>query len=128
MDPADDFEDDSDIIFDSPPPSITKPKETPVSKESRYSTEEAREAREAALKQELESIRKINQVVEGVVESLEKAKGNMEVCWAPSWLLDMDHGYWFLTHSRLFRKLSIQLQLFFIPGRAFSHRRNTTSV
>ena len=40
---------------------------------------DAEEAREAALQQELENVRKINTVVEGVVESLEKAKGNMEV-------------------------------------------------
>lgn len=44
--------------------------------ESRYSTEEAREI---ALKQELESVRQVNKVIEGVVESLEKAKSNMGV-------------------------------------------------
>lgn len=44
------------------------------------SQEDAAEAREAALQQELENVRKINTVIEGVVESLEKAKGNMEVC------------------------------------------------
>lgn len=37
------------------------------------------EAREAALRQELAGIRSINEVIEGVVESLERAKGNMEV-------------------------------------------------
>lgn len=37
------------------------------------------EAREVALRNELESVRNINQVIEGVVESLERAKGNMEV-------------------------------------------------
>lgn len=40
------------------------------------------EAREAALRNELESVRNINQVIEGVVESLDRAKGNMEV-WKP---------------------------------------------
>lgn len=38
---------------------------------------EAEEAREAVLRKELDGIRNINQVIEGVVESLEKAKGNM---------------------------------------------------
>ena len=47
---------------------------TPV--ESKYDTEEAREA---ALRKELAGIRNINHVVEGVVESLEKVKGNMDV-------------------------------------------------
>lgn len=37
------------------------------------------EAKEVALRNELESVRNINQVIEGVVESLERAKGNMEV-------------------------------------------------
>lgn len=44
--------------------------------ESRYDSEEAREA---SLRNELESVRSINQVMEGVIESLERAKGNMEV-------------------------------------------------
>jgi hypothetical protein len=45
-------------------------------KESHYTTEEAREA---ALRRELESIRNVNKVIEGVVDSLQKAKDNMEV-------------------------------------------------
>ncbi|PVH94817.1 hypothetical protein DM02DRAFT_481445, partial [Periconia macrospinosa] len=47
----------------------------PRTKESHYSTEEAREA---ALRRELESVRNVNKVIEGVVESLEKAKNNMD--------------------------------------------------
>ena len=43
------------------------------------STIDHEEAREAALRQELAGIRSINAVIEGVVESLERAKGNMEV-------------------------------------------------
>lgn len=46
-------------------------------KESHYTAEEAREA---ALRQELESVRNVNKVIEGVVESLQKAKDNMGVC------------------------------------------------
>lgn len=48
----------------------------------------AEESREAALRQELENVRKVNEVLEGVYSSLEKAKNNMEVivllnCWMP---------------------------------------------
>lgn len=46
-------------------------------KESHYTAEEAREA---ALRRELESVRNVNKVIEGVVESLQKAKDNMDVC------------------------------------------------
>ncbi|KAF2712792.1 hypothetical protein K504DRAFT_373109, partial [Pleomassaria siparia CBS 279.74] len=44
-------------------------------KESHYTTEEAREA---ALRKELETVRNVNKVIEGVVESLEKARSNMD--------------------------------------------------
>jgi hypothetical protein len=40
---------------------------------------DSEEGREAALRRELAGIRSINEVIEGVVESLERAKGNMEV-------------------------------------------------
>lgn len=45
----------------------------------RESRQSAEESREAALRQELENVRKINEVLEGVYSSLEKAKNNMEV-------------------------------------------------
>ncbi|KAF2727688.1 hypothetical protein EJ04DRAFT_581868 [Polyplosphaeria fusca] len=44
-------------------------------KESHYTTEEAREA---ALRRELESVRNVNKVIEDVVDSLQKAKDNMD--------------------------------------------------
>lgn len=44
--------------------------------ESRYDSEVDREA---TLRRELAGVRNINEVIEGVVESLERAKGNMEV-------------------------------------------------
>lgn len=44
--------------------------------ESKY---DAEQAREASLRRELESVRSINEVIEGVVSSLEVAKGNMDV-------------------------------------------------
>jgi DASH complex subunit Duo1 len=40
------------------------------------------EAREAALRQELQTVRNINQAIEGVLESLTRARGNMEVRYA----------------------------------------------
>ncbi|KAN0117510.1 DASH complex subunit Duo1 domain containing protein [Hyaloscypha variabilis] len=43
--------------------------------ESKY---DAEQAREASLRRELESVRSINEVIEGVVSSLEVAKGNMD--------------------------------------------------
>ena len=44
--------------------------------DSRYDNEVDREA---TLRRELAGVRSINEVIEGVVESLERAKGNMEV-------------------------------------------------
>jgi hypothetical protein len=87
---------DSDALFDTPAARKTA-KKVPGggadagegapggktrAKESHYTTEEAREA---ALRRELESIRNVNKVIEGVVESLQKAKDNMEVGTALRW-------------------------------------------
>jgi hypothetical protein len=44
--------------------------------ESRY---DAEKAREEVLQKELEGVRSINEVIEGVISSLERAKGNMDV-------------------------------------------------
>jgi hypothetical protein len=46
--------------------------------ESHYTAEETREA---TLRRELESVRNVNKVIEGVVESLQTARNNMDV-WA----------------------------------------------
>jgi hypothetical protein len=77
------WSDEEDRLFDSPVANKTKdaagagpngkaidPKAQLKSRpgESQFDTEETREA---ALRQELENVRKINQVIEGVVESLE---------------------------------------------------------
>ena len=40
---------------------------------------ESEQAHEAALRRELAGIRSVNEVIEGVVKSLEQAKGNMDV-------------------------------------------------
>jgi hypothetical protein len=82
---------DSDALFDTPAAKVNRKKTQQAgadagegaaggkarAKESHYTTEEAREV---ALRRELESIRNVNKVIEGVVESLQKAKDNMEVC------------------------------------------------
>jgi hypothetical protein len=83
---------DSDALFDTPAARKNKNKSAQNAeanageggaagakaraKESHYTTEEAREA---TLRRELESIRNVNKVIEGVVDSLQKAKDNMEV-------------------------------------------------
>lgn len=81
---------DSDALFDTPAARKNKKKAQDAGtdagggaagaktrpKESHYTAEENREA---ALRRELESIRNVNKVIEGVVESLQKAKDNMEV-------------------------------------------------
>ena len=50
--------------------------------ESKY---DAEQAREASLQRELDSVRSINEVIEGVVNSLECAKGNMDVRGSRFW-------------------------------------------
>ncbi|KAF2280262.1 uncharacterized protein EI97DRAFT_447820 [Westerdykella ornata] len=80
---------DSDALFDTPAAKQNKkkPRAGPGdstdgaggskarAKESHYTAEEAREA---ALRQELESVRNVNRVIEGVLESLQKARDNMD--------------------------------------------------
>lgn len=50
--------------------------QTPANRNAQF---DAGEAREAALRKELEGVRNINQVIEGVIATLDKAKGNMSV-------------------------------------------------
>lgn len=80
-------ESDPEDLFASPS-LASKPRQKPNSKhsestnaaphrngESKY---DAEQARDAALQKELESVRSINEVIEGVVSSLEAARGNMD--------------------------------------------------
>jgi hypothetical protein len=125
---------DTDALFDTPAARKTKQKTNDAdngagegaaggktrSKESHYTTEEAREA---ALRRELESIRNVNKVIEGVVESLQKAKDNMAVrdkfrTAAVSRL----------TMNRLYHALSRTRPPCSKHGRAYFPRQNTTSV
>jgi DASH complex subunit Duo1 len=75
---------DTEDLFASPS-KVSKQSQKPNSKsdaplnrnvESKY---DAEQAREGSLRKELESVRSINEVIEGVVCSLEVARGNMDV-------------------------------------------------
>lgn len=71
---------DDERLFDTPGEAKSRTRnqngELTRSQESKHGSEEAREAQ---LRIELESVRGINKVIEGVIESLEKAKDNMDV-------------------------------------------------
>ncbi|RWA06710.1 hypothetical protein EKO27_g8403 [Xylaria grammica] len=79
-----DHQEDSDHEDLFPSPSDTKtPKtqqpdrpKTPSNQHNRY--EDSEDAREAALQRELEGVRNMNELIEGVVGTLERAKGNMQ--------------------------------------------------
>jgi DASH complex subunit Duo1 len=57
--------------------SKTPQQQSSNSNNTRFETDESREA---ALQRELEGVRNINTVIEGVISTLERAKGNMGVC------------------------------------------------
>ena len=59
-------------------PETPKRPRTPANQNAPF---DAEEAREAALRKELEGVRNVNQVIEGVISTLEKSKGNMNVCF-----------------------------------------------
>lgn len=82
-------DDDNEAPFASPsPPEGSKPGKADcpkqaTEKQSRRLEEREvndEEARVVALRKELAGIRNINQVVEGVIDGLERAGGNMDVC------------------------------------------------
>jgi hypothetical protein len=73
LDNLDDFE----LILDSPVPATNATKKTPNRTDASSKPRVDEDSREASLKQELESIQKINEVIEGVIDSLEKAKENV---------------------------------------------------
>lgn len=84
-------DDDTEALFASPSRPQTKPQPQSTKTEAKEVTAQqprksndadtgSQEAWEAALKKELAGIRNINQVIEGVVDSLERARGDMDVC------------------------------------------------
>lgn len=84
---------------------------------------ESAESRETTLRRELDNVRQINKVIEDVVQSLEKAKGNMDVRHASTF-----HIFNTLTRRRTSTARCIPLPLSSTHGRAFSPRRSTINV
>jgi DASH complex subunit Duo1 len=75
--------DDSDIDEDLwGSPSKAKPHTPHTNTQSRQkeTSYEKQNAREEALRRELESVRRVNEAIEGAIESLAKAKNSMKVC------------------------------------------------
>ena len=74
---------DTEDLFASPSraskPTQKSTKQTEPASRKEESKYDAEKACEASLQRELESVRSINDVIEGVVNSLECAKGNMDV-------------------------------------------------
>jgi hypothetical protein len=70
---------DHEDLFASPSKeakAVQEPPRTPANQNTPF---DAEEAREAALRKELEGVRSINESIEGLLETLERAKGNMGV-------------------------------------------------
>lgn len=84
---------------------------------------ETSESREAALRKELDSVRQINKVIEDVVQSLEKAKGNMDVCYFCSYFKNTSVDTLRTSIAQCTRP-----RLFLTHGRAFSPRPNTINA
>jgi hypothetical protein len=68
-------------------------------------------------------VRNINEVLEGLLGSIDRAKGNMEVC--PTF--PIDHRNIYLTCSRLCQKQSHPPQLSSTHGPGSCRRPNTTN-
>ncbi len=122
-----DQEDDSFAAPSTPPQGRSK---TPTQQQqpSRFDTAEAREA---ALRKELDGVRKINEVIEGVLGTLERAKGNMGVCG----FLPLDITCHDMRHAcanppplyRLYPRQSTTPRHCSTRGRASSRRPSTTN-
>jgi DASH complex subunit Duo1 len=74
-------EDIDESLWDSPMKPAQKPTQEHSSKTGAPSKPkyQDQEVREQALRQELASMRKVNETIEGVIQSLDKAKTNMKV-------------------------------------------------
>lgn len=86
---------------------------------------DSQQAHEAALRQELAGIRRINEVVEGVVNSLEQAKGNMDVGLL---VLGSQPQYLILIPNRQYLAPSRMPPPYYIAGPASSRKRNITNA
>jgi hypothetical protein len=88
-------DDDTEDLWNSPSKRVAHEKINPRASDEKTTPEprashdgedplfDDQEAREAALRTELQGVRNINEVIEGLLESLESAKGNMEVMCLP---------------------------------------------
>ncbi len=121
----------------APQPQQYDQSKTPTNQgSSRFDAEDAQEAREAALQKELEGVRNVNEVIEGVIGTLERAKGNMGVCIPfPIPYLTPFYGclsvslqiLLLMTCHRLYLRRSTMPPPCSILGHAFYHRLSTTS-
>lgn len=68
-------------LWDSPakPAPTTNKQQSGNPAQSLKPTHEDQEGRDQALRQELANVRKVNETIEGVIQSLDKAKTNMRV-------------------------------------------------
>ncbi len=78
---------DTEDLFESPSlpekkPAHQRPLNSPgIKGPTSDSNLDSQEVHEASLRRELIGIRSINEAIEGVIESLDRAKGNLDVCF-----------------------------------------------
>lgn len=128
-------DDDTENFWDSPSKRQTRqtPKqrssEEPIVPEARTmqdsgdSAFDREEAREAALRNELQNVRNINEVLEGLLSSIDRAKGNMEVGAIGPIFMARSNTLSF----RPYRKQLLLLQPFSTHGLGYCHRPNIIS-
>jgi hypothetical protein len=131
-------DDDSDDLWNSPskrrsnkPTRHKVPEERSTTPETRPSHDgetlfDRQEAREAALQDELQTVRNINQVIEGLLGSLDRAKGNMDVCQRTSFCQQREVPANIGPHRPL-RALLTLLQLYSTRGLVFYLKPSITS-
>jgi hypothetical protein len=128
-------DEDTEDLWDSPSKRGTNKKFNPRSSEETPAPEprqphdsgdtmfDRQEAREAALHNELQTVRKINEVIEGLLSSIDRAKGNMDVS------LPLSHEELFsLLFGRLYRVLLHPHQPSSTHGPEFCPKPNTTNA
>ena len=87
---ADTFNDEDldESLLDSParlPPKPNRQQSGKTAQAPRPSYED-QQTRDQSLRQELASVRKVNETIEGVIQSLDKAKTNMKVGLLAAWV------------------------------------------
>jgi hypothetical protein len=76
-------EDVDESLWDSPAKPAPKSSKLQSGKtlQTAKPSHEDQEAKDQALRQELANVRKVNETIEGVIQTLDKAKTNMKVSW-----------------------------------------------